>query len=646
MNLDTFLISILFNDAETKQSADKINNIVDGMAKSIVKTFTAIASFDFLKNQVKRVTEFATQIDNLSYQTNINQQDLQAWGEVVKRNGGTTAQFQQSISNLSGKIREMQTNFGTSGQLAFMRLGINIKDANGHIKDAVTVLGDLGDKFKTLPKVWQLRLGEQLGLDTATIRLLSTGNANVKELVANMKKLGDFNSLNTQQATDYRNSMYNLQLVWQSASNILVGVMLPPLKQFTELLTKGILFLRENPQLLVSGLIAISTVITAMLIPAFLSLARISAPFLALSAVIVGISLVVQDFIVWMHGGTSAFGVYYQKIADSTKGIREWVKDHKEIIITFAKVIASITGSVIVIQKLTAVFKGVATAVGVARVAMLAFATNPVVLAITAIITALTLLITNWDVVTKYMHDFGDSAEKMFNKVTDGISKVKNAVTGEVKKAIQTATTVYDNSKAGVVNIIHQTAQALGFDPDTATTIASIESGLNPNAKSNTSSAGGLFQLINSTAKENGINDLSQKNNPIVNAQAGINNLKKTAQALHEFLGREATGGELYLGEMLGIGGSKNLLKANPNSPLSQIMSQQVLQANPSFRGMTAGQLRQKAESTYQQHSVSVGKITINAPNSNSKEIAQNINHEIGRHLSQLVTNSDSGYRL
>ena len=643
MNLDTFLISILFNDGETKKSADKITNIVDGMAKSIIKTFTVIASYDFFKDQIKTVTNLATQLDNLSYQTNINQQDLQAWNEAVKRNGGTTAQFQQSISNLSGKIREMQTNFGTAGQLAFMRLGINIKDANGHIKNAVTVLGELGNKFKTLPKVWQLKLGEQLGLDTATIRLLASGNANVQELIANMKKLGNFNSLNIQQTIDYRNSMYNLQLVWQSASNILVSILLPPLKQFTELLTKSVLFLQKNPQLLTSGLIAIATVITAMLIPAFLSLARISAPFLALSAVIVGISLIMQDFIVWMNKGTSAFGVYYQKIANSTKGIREWLKEHKEIIIILAKVTTSVIGLFVVFKTLITIFKGVATAIGIVRIAMLGLFTNPVVLSITAISTALMLLITNWKTVNKYMNDFGDTAKKVFNQIS--FKKINDEFNLKKLLKIETLQTPIPD-KTGIVNIIYKTAQALGFDPKVATTIASIESGLNPNAQSNKSSAGGLFQLINSTAKENGINNLSQKNNPFINAQAGITNLKKKSQELHEFLGRKITGGELFLGEMLGIAGIKNLLQNNPNSPLSQIMSQQVLQANPSFRVMTAGQLRQKAESIYQQHSVSVGKITINAPNSNSKEIAQNINHEINRHLSQLVTNSDTGFKL
>jgi hypothetical protein len=358
-----------------------------------------------------------------------------------------------------------------------------------------------------------------------------------------------------------------------------------------------------------------------------------------------------------MHGGESAFGAYYQKIANSTKGIRDWIVEHKEAIITFGKVTAAVLGSIWAAGKLIAIFRGVATAIGVARIAMVAFMTNPVVLAITAIITALTLLITNWDSVTKYMHDFGEEADKVFNKISNGVKNVKDAIgsgvtktketisTG-VRKASRAVSTVYDSSKSDVVNIIHKTAQALGFDTQKALAIASIESSLNPNARSNSSSASGLFQLIDSTAKESGVKDLSQKNNPLINARAGIENLKKTAKALHEFLGRDATGGELYLGEMLGINGSRNVLQANPNSPLNQIMSQGVLQANPSFRNMTAGQLRQKADATYKQHAVSVGKITINAPNSNSKEIAQNIAGEISKHLSHVVTNADSGYKL
>ncbi|MDM9644526.1 transglycosylase SLT domain-containing protein [Rhizobium sp. S163] len=52
---------------------------------------------------------------------------------------------------------------------------------------------------------------------------------------------------------------------------------------------------------------------------------------------------------------------------------------------------------------------------------------------------------------------------------------------------------------ADVPSIITDAAARYGIDPDYALESAQIESGLNPHAQNKTSTAGGLFQFIDST---------------------------------------------------------------------------------------------------------------------------------------------------
>ena len=619
MNLDSFLISILFDEANAKNSADKINGIVQNLTQSIVKAFTTIASIDFLKNAVESSMELSTKLDNLSYVTNISKDNLNAWGEAVKRNGGTAEQFYTSISNLSSKIRELQTNFGAPGQLAFARLGINLKDSTGHIKNAVQVLGELGDKFKNLPKTWQLKLGEQLGLDPATIRLLASGNKEAVDLVQHMKELGDIKNSNIESTLKFRNAMYDLQLVWQSTTNTISTMLLPVLKVFTHYLEKSLLFLKNNPYLIQSGLIAIATVVTTILAPAFLRLMVSMAPLLGIGAVIAGIALVIQDLIVWLHGGTSAFGEYYQKIADVTAGMRKFISEHKEGLTTLAKVLG---GLVIAFQAV--------------RIAMLAVSMTPIGLAITLISTALVGLITHWDDVTKAMDRFADKASNVYGKVKDTFS-------GGVDSAKSGIAKTYDATKSAIAGTISGIADALGFDKEKALTIANIESNLNPNAKAKGSTASGLFQLTNSTAKESGVADFLNKNDPTVNAKAGILNLKRTNDALTKFLGRKPTGTELYLGEMLGVSGSEKVLSASKNTPLSSLLSASAIKANPSFKNQTAGSLISNANKTYQSKSVSMGDVNIHAHNTNASDISHHVKGHMQKALNSLVTNTDNG---
>jgi soluble lytic murein transglycosylase-like protein len=54
---------------------------------------------------------------------------------------------------------------------------------------------------------------------------------------------------------------------------------------------------------------------------------------------------------------------------------------------------------------------------------------------------------------------------------------------------------------------IKAAAQERGIDPEIAVNFAQAESSLNPNAKAKTSSASGLFQVINKTWKEYGGGD-------------------------------------------------------------------------------------------------------------------------------------------
>ncbi|HEV8035819.1 transglycosylase SLT domain-containing protein [Yoonia sp.] len=90
---------------------------------------------------------------------------------------------------------------------------------------------------------------------------------------------------------------------------------------------------------------------------------------------------------------------------------------------------------------------------------------------------------------------------------------------------------------------------------------AQIESSLNPNAQNPRSSAGGLFQFINSTAQAYG---LTNRFDPVQATDAASRLAQDNARHLRSVLGREPTAAELYLAHQQGAGGAARLLR-NPN---------------------------------------------------------------------------------
>lgn len=115
---------------------------------------------------------------------------------------------------------------------------------------------------------------------------------------------------------------------------------------------------------------------------------------------------------------------------------------------------------------------------------------------------------------------------------------------------------------------------------------AQIESAMNPNAKNPRSSAGGLFQFINSTARAYGLTD---RFNPTQATDAASRLAADNARQLRGVLGREPTGGELYLAHQQGGGGASKLLR-NPNARAVDVVGAQAVKLNGGSASMTAGE--------------------------------------------------------
>src|SRR5262249_41999958 len=151
-----------------------------------------------------------------------------------------------------------------------------------------------------------------------------------------------------------------------------------------------------------------------------------------------------------------------------------------------------------------------------------------------------------------------------------------------------------------VTGAIRQAAQATGTGFSYLLATAKIESGLNPQVKSPTSSATGLFQFIDQTwlmtMKQSGaalgygryadaiertasgryfVRDpamraeiLNLRKDPTANAAMAGALTQQNAARLKSKIGRDPTAGELYIAHFLGSGGASKLINAagkNPN---------------------------------------------------------------------------------
>lgn len=138
--------------------------------------------------------------------------------------------------------------------------------------------------------------------------------------------------------------------------------------------------------------------------------------------------------------------------------------------------------------------------------------------------------------------------------------------------------------------------------------IITIESGGNPTAQSGSSSAGGLGGFIDSTwlatvrkaapelAGESDAQILARKKDAtpegiafqrrMVEAHIAENTASLQANGI------EPTSGNLYAAHFLGAGGANTVLKAPDATPIANLVSSDVMKANPFLKGMTVGDFK------------------------------------------------------
>lgn len=115
-------------------------------------------------------------------------------------------------------------------------------------------------------------------------------------------------------------------------------------------------------------------------------------------------------------------------------------------------------------------------------------------------------------------------------------------------------------------------------------TMAIIESNGNPSAQNDSSSAGGLFQQIDSNAAAYGVEN---RFDPLQSTEGAVKFAMDNTVYLASRLGREPTGGELYLAHQQGPVGAARLL-ANPDTLAVDIVGADAVRLNGGSLDMTA----------------------------------------------------------
>lgn len=292
----------------------RIGSAIRSMA-GLVGGYLAVST---LTQSFMAATDQADALNESAERLGVNIETLSAWGDLTKKNGGSSEAFIGSIQQMNTALSMIEVTGKSRVAPFFKELGIDLDSAAFKGKTATELLLPLADAFEGLDKQKSVAMGQKLGLDMGTILTLQQGRREVEALLAREKELGVVTKAQGEAADAFGDQMddtrHALRSMWLEVST----AVLPVLTWFAKKAEQVFTFFRENKDLIVGVFIGIGAAVAFFAIPPLLMMAAAAlaavAPFLLIGLAIAGLiavfGLLYDDIVNFMEGNDSLIGQF------------------------------------------------------------------------------------------------------------------------------------------------------------------------------------------------------------------------------------------------------------------------------------------------------------------------------------------------
>lgn len=311
----------------TESAASSFTSLAEGIKGAIAGLATGI-----FVEYTNHIREQAAELQDLTEQTGLATEDLQAWSLAAELGGASAQDFTNGLRKLS---KELATGVDESGQQSklFKQLHIDTKNADGSVRDLSAVLPDIAERFKGLKSgAEKSALAQQIfgRSGTKLVPILSQGAAGVAQLKKQLDDLGGgFSKEAIENADAYDDSLIKLNYSFFGLKSLLATAVFPLLADVVTTVTKGVVqfrgWLKETT--------ALQTAVKALAFIVGRSLLLALAPFILPGLKFLAIFLAVDDLIGFLEGKDSEIGHILTEWfgEDTTNDIRAFFNSMKEI---------------------------------------------------------------------------------------------------------------------------------------------------------------------------------------------------------------------------------------------------------------------------------------------------------------------------
>ena len=278
-----------------------------------------------VRNAINEYDSYIESLRIVHRETGQSIEDYQKWAYAIEYAGGNVNAFTSTFERLSKQIRQAPFTHNSTFLRGLSELGINVHDANGQIKSMSDLLLGLAGRFSRMSEGKALLLGQRLGLDDDTIRLLHEGRDAVQSYLDKTKEEGLIQKQNLELYEKLRKMRVEMKKSWKEFSNTLGNIALPIIIKIGEVWMKFIQFIKDHKDFLVH-----IAEFVALMFAGANGVGLLTNAFKLLKLAMWGLEigaflLVWDDLMTYIEGGDSILGRCIKGFDDLTTSIGNFI---------------------------------------------------------------------------------------------------------------------------------------------------------------------------------------------------------------------------------------------------------------------------------------------------------------------------------
>jgi len=232
--ISSFLVGIGFD--YDRKSAEQIGTGIDSIKSKALQLGSVVAGAFGIKALTFDFAQSKDMLGKFSEVFGVTANDVQALGHALETEGGTLESFMSQLESIERARARIRV-----GDVAFFapagKAGINPNDI-ANARNATEAYLGLANSFAAMNQQQRINAAEALGLDEASIRLLSQGRGAVDDLIAKYQRIQPITKEMTAAAAEFNRQWIEIKANIGGAADELSVKFLPVVNRISQSINK------------------------------------------------------------------------------------------------------------------------------------------------------------------------------------------------------------------------------------------------------------------------------------------------------------------------------------------------------------------------------------------------------------------------